>query len=84
LRLRDAGKDYRQHPVRFALVGGFGGHRYGVDERDDVAEADVGANRAAVLGTRADAGERVAADEARFLDSSRARSCVVSDYVTTG
>ena len=30
------------------------------------------------------AGERVAADEARFLDRSRTRSCVVSDYVTTG
>jgi EthD domain len=34
--------------------------------------------------TAADAGERVAADEARFLDRSRTRSCVVSDYVTTG
>lgn len=30
------------------------------------------------------AGERVAADEARFLDRSRTRACVVSDYVTTG
>jgi hypothetical protein len=34
--------------------------------------------------TAGDAGERVAADEARFLDRSRTRSCVVSDYVTTG
>jgi hypothetical protein len=34
--------------------------------------------------TQGDAGERVAADEARFLDRSRTRSCVVSDYVTTG
>lgn len=32
--------------------------------------------------TNGDAGERVAADEARFLDRSRTRSCVVSDYVT--
>jgi hypothetical protein len=34
--------------------------------------------------TAGDAGERVAADEARFLDRSRTRSCGVSDYVTTG
>jgi EthD domain len=34
--------------------------------------------------TQGDAGECVAADEARFLDRSRTRSCVVSDYVTTG
>jgi hypothetical protein len=34
--------------------------------------------------TAGEAGERVAADEARFLDRSRTRSCVVSDYVTTG
>lgn len=34
--------------------------------------------------TAGDAGARVAADEARFLDRSRTRSCVVSDYVTTG
>ncbi|TGD89036.1 hypothetical protein BayCH28_06570 [Mycolicibacterium sp. CH28] len=30
------------------------------------------------------AGERIAADETRFLDRPRTRSCVVSDYVTTG
>jgi len=30
------------------------------------------------------AGDRVAADEARFLDRSRTRCCVVSDYVTAG
>lgn len=35
------------------------------------------------VGTGA-AGEQVATDEARFLDRSRTRSCVVSDYVTTG
>jgi hypothetical protein len=29
-------------------------------------------------------GEQVAADEARFLDRSRTRACVVHDYVTTG
>jgi hypothetical protein len=34
--------------------------------------------------TAGDAGERVAADEARFLERARTRSCVVSDYVTTG
>jgi hypothetical protein len=34
--------------------------------------------------TAGDAGERVAADEARFLDRSRTRVCVVSDFVTTG
>jgi EthD domain len=34
--------------------------------------------------TAGDAGERVAADEAQFLDRTRTRSCVVSDYVTTG
>jgi EthD domain len=34
--------------------------------------------------TAGDAGERVAADEARFLQRSRTRCCVVSDYVTTG
>jgi hypothetical protein len=34
--------------------------------------------------TAGDAGERVAADEARFLDRTRTRACVVSDYVTTG
>ena len=34
--------------------------------------------------TAGDAGERVAADEARFLDRSRTRSCIVNDYVTTG
>ena len=30
------------------------------------------------------AGERVAEDEARFLDRSRTRSCVVEDRVTSG
>ncbi|WP_173008287.1 EthD domain-containing protein [Mycolicibacterium sp. P1-18] len=30
-----------------------------------------------------DVGDRVAADEARFLDRSRTRACVVHDYVTT-
>lgn len=34
--------------------------------------------------TAGDAGEQVAADEARFLDRSRTRASVVSDYVTTG
>jgi hypothetical protein len=34
--------------------------------------------------TAGDNGELVAADEARFLERSRTRSCVVSDYVTTG
>jgi EthD domain len=34
--------------------------------------------------TAGDAGERVATDEAQFLDRSRTRSCVVSDFVTTG
>jgi hypothetical protein len=34
--------------------------------------------------TQGDAGGRVAADEARFLDPSRTRCCVVSEYVTTG
>jgi hypothetical protein len=34
--------------------------------------------------TTGDNGKRVAADEARFLERSRTRSCVVSDYVTTG
>jgi hypothetical protein len=34
--------------------------------------------------TTGDAGERVATDEARFLDRSRTRACVVSEYVTTG
>jgi len=34
--------------------------------------------------TAGDAGERVAADETRFLDRSRSRCCVVNDYVTTG
>jgi hypothetical protein len=29
-------------------------------------------------------GDLVAADEARFLQRSRTRACVVSDYVTTG
>lgn len=32
--------------------------------------------------TSGSAGERVAADEARFLDRSRTRMCVVTDYVT--
>lgn len=34
--------------------------------------------------TAGDNGELVAADEARFLQRSRTRACVVSDYVTTG
>lgn len=34
--------------------------------------------------TQGDAGARVAADEARFLDRSGTRSCVVNDYVSTG
>lgn len=33
--------------------------------------------------TSGDGGVRIAADEARFLDRTRTRSCVVSDYVTT-
>ncbi len=33
--------------------------------------------------TAGDAGERVAADEARFLDRTRTRACVVTDYVTS-
>ena len=55
----------------------------------DVVTEQVFADRAAFESwidavTAGDAGERVAADEARFLDRSRTRSCVVSDYVTTG
>ena len=55
----------------------------------DVGTEQVFADRAAFESwidavTAGDAGERVAADEARFLDRSRTRSCVVSDYVTTG
>lgn len=34
--------------------------------------------------TAGDAGEQVAADEARFLNRARTRSCVVTDFVTTG
>jgi hypothetical protein len=34
--------------------------------------------------TAGDNGEQVAADEAQFLQRSRTRACVVSDYVTTG
>ena len=54
----------------------------------DVVTEQVFADRAAFQSwiaavTAGDAGERVAADEARFLDRSRTRSCVVSDYVTT-
>ncbi|MCV7165064.1 hypothetical protein H7I75_12350 [Mycobacterium stomatepiae] len=51
LRLRDAGEDDRQHPVRLAVAGGFGGHRYGVDEGDDVAEGDIAPHDAVDLGT---------------------------------
>lgn len=55
----------------------------------DVVTEQVFADRAAFSSwiqavTAGDAGERVAADEARFLDRSRTRSCAVSDYVTTG
>ena len=55
----------------------------------DVVTEQVLADRAAFESwidavTAGDAGERVAADEARFLDRSRTRSCLVSDYVTTG
>lgn len=55
----------------------------------DVVTEQVFADRAAFqawIGAviAGDAGERVATDEARFLDRSRTRSCVVSDYVTTG
>jgi hypothetical protein len=55
----------------------------------DVVTEQVFADRSAFQSwidavTAGDAGERVAADEARFLDRSRTRSCVVSDYVTTG
>ena len=34
--------------------------------------------------TAGDAGKSVAADEARFLNRARTRSCVVTDFVTTG
>ena len=55
----------------------------------DVVTEQVFADRAAFQSwidsvTAGDAGERVAADEARFLDRSRTRSCIVNDYVTTG
>jgi EthD domain-containing protein len=55
----------------------------------DVVTEQVFADRAAFQSwidavTAGDAGERVAADEARFLDRSRTRSCVVNDCVTTG
>jgi len=55
----------------------------------DVVTEQVFADRAAFESwiaavTAGEAGERVAADEARFLQSSRTRCCVVSDYVTTG
>jgi hypothetical protein len=55
----------------------------------DVVTEQVFADRSAFQSwidavTAGDAGERVAADEARFLERSRTRSCVVSDYVTTG
>jgi EthD domain len=55
----------------------------------DVVTEQVFADRAAFQSwidavTAGDAGERVAVDEAQFLDRSRTRSCVVNDYVTTG
>jgi EthD domain len=55
----------------------------------DVVTEQVFTDRAAFQSwidavTRGDAGARVAADEARFLDRPRTRSCVVSVYVTTG
>jgi uncharacterized protein (TIGR02118 family) len=55
----------------------------------DVVTEQVFADRTAFQSwidavTAGDAGEQVAADEARFLDRSLTRSCVVNDYVTTG
>lgn len=55
----------------------------------DVVTEQVFADRTEFLSwigavTAGNAGERVAADEARFLDRARTRACVVSDYVTTG
>ena len=55
----------------------------------DVVTEQVFADRAAFQSwldavSQGEAGQRVAADEARFLDRSRTRSCVVSDCVTTG
>lgn len=55
----------------------------------DVVTEQIFADRAAFQSwidavTAGDAGERVAVDEAQFLDRSRTRSCVVNDYVTTG
>lgn len=55
----------------------------------DVVTEQAFADRAALqcwidAVTTGDAGERVAADEARFLDRPRTRSCVVSDYVAKG
>src|ERR1700746_3138353 len=49
---------------------------------DAVTPGDAGEGRAPAPG--AAAAERLAPDEGRFLDRSRTRSCVVSDYVTTG
>jgi hypothetical protein len=68
------------------------GHALNLGEGDidfDVVTEQQFADRAAFTSwieavTAGANGDLVAADEARFLQRSRTRACVVSDYVTTG
>jgi hypothetical protein len=83
LGLAPAPEVYKRHYVR---------HADEVNFHDDALDFDVVTelgftDRAGFLGwiaavSSGPAGDRVAADEVRFIDRSRTRSCVVEDRVT--
>jgi len=76
---------YKRHYLRRGDAANVGETDIDWDVVTEQVFADRAAFRSWIDAVRlGDAGDLVAADEARFLDRSRTRACVVDDYVTTG
>lgn len=76
---------YKRHYLQRGAPVNLGDAQLDFDVVTELAFADPAAFQSWMGAvSQGDAGERVATDEARFLDRSRTRFCAVSDYVTTG
>jgi len=76
---------YKRHYVVRGDAFNVGEGSLDFDVVTEVGFADRGAFEAWITAVSAGpAGERVAADEARFLDRSRTRTCVIEEHVTDG
>ena len=76
---------YKRHYLQHGDAANLGAGTIDFDVVTEIAFADRAAFEfwSDAVGT-GDNGDRVAADEARFLNRSRTRACVVQDHVTAG